>query len=595
MTKDHKADWDRVSTQNSYADFARQVEEQPHGGGFLTRLVNGTLRTMVGATPSGQAVFGSTDFGNTQLGLNQLLDLIAQANPEDLESSGKALWDARDAIKAAAEELSGHIDHVHWVGESGDAFRNWGGDLVASAHALSEFAGGAGDQITAAATGLASVRAAMPARDSHPNRRRPEAFTAAEKAANKDDYDAAVRVEKDRQEAINQMNRLASYYAVSGQQLEAWQNKAPTFGTMPDVGVPKPSYSTVHDPGTGGGTRPDSDDRVSSPAGVVRHHATVEPTRPVGPIPGGEVQPPATDIRQDITTPVGTSIDSVGTLPPPSPTTPTPPAPPVTGAPPAGGNVTPFAGDFGTPVSKGLSTKGPGGTAGLRGPASGQGRAGTPGRTESGSGRATARGTMSQMGRATGAGGQATKGSPTSSKPSITGRGITGGSPRTGGGTTPRTGGAPNTGAARSRGVIGGRPTAAGASVKSGPRVPRGTVIGAEESAGSRTSPARPGPGRGTGGTGSVGRPASPAVDSRAAGDAPEGVNARPTAQNSLARAERNGMTRGGSGLVRGPGSRGKADGGGAARGSRRPDRSVEDEESPAPTEPRRDVPPTAN
>ena len=374
----HKADLDRVSNQNSVTDFARGVEERPTGGGFLTRMVNGSLRTAVEATPYGKAVKGSTDFDQPGLSLNQLVDLVEQTDPEDLESSGKALWDAREAIKAAAEELDGHIGNVHWVGESGDAFRTWGRSLVTSTHALSDFAGGAGDQITAAAVGLASVRTAMPSRDMQPNRKRPDTFTEAEKAANKDEYAAAVKVEKDRQEAINQMNRLASYYAVSTEQLASLNKDSPEFKDMPDVGVPKPARY-AEDPGSlGSGS---SGANSSGSTAVTGHHPTVASSG------HATVHGTSDTSFKDVTgrttspgVPVQSNIDSVGTLPPTLTTPVTAHTPPAMGTPVTGGSPTSgLEGAYGTPISKGTSARGMGGAGGARTPVSAQGRAGAPG------------------------------------------------------------------------------------------------------------------------------------------------------------------------------------------------------------------------
>ena len=101
--------------------------------------------------------FGRTDFEGHRL--NDMVDLVERANPSDLESAGKALREARDAITDAADELSGHIDQVDWEGEAGEAFRKWGRKLVTNTRGLADFAEVAGNQITAAGTGLASVRA----------------------------------------------------------------------------------------------------------------------------------------------------------------------------------------------------------------------------------------------------------------------------------------------------------------------------------------------------------------------------------------------------------------------------------------------------
>ncbi|MGV9347600.1 hypothetical protein ACWDSD_22820 [Streptomyces spiralis] len=608
MTDNHKADLDRVSTQNNYTDFTRTADDLPQGGGFLTRLVNGVLRAAAQQSPYASVVSHSTDFGGTHLGLNQLLDMVEQTDPEDLESSGKALWDARDAIKSAAEELSGHIDHVHWVGESGDAFRKWGGTLVGKAHQLSDFAGGAGDQLTAAAVGLASVRGAMPARDTQANRKRPDQFTEVEKAADKDGYATAVRVEKDRQEAINQMNRLASYYAVSNEQLTAVRKNAPTFETMPNVGVPKPSGTSYRDGGESvSGSRTEGIGSAAAP----RHHTEAGSTLPAVPHSVVDTTGSARHITEHTASPdvpvgppIGTNIDSVGTLPPPVTTPPAPHTPPATGMPVSdGGPTNVFGGGPGAPLPNGIPGRGPGGAGGFRNPVSAQGRTGVSGPGAQSSGRSLARGPMNQMGRATSAGQSIGRAAPTGAKPSTpSGRAVTGGTPRVGGSATPRATGGPTTGAGRANGVVGGRPTASpGASAKGGgSRLPRGTVIGAEETAGSRSATGRT-TARGVLGTPeSTQRPGTGAGASasrgRAGGAGAEDISGRPATRNSVARAERNGMTRGGAGLVRGSGGHRQGDDGRKAERAPRPDH-VDDEENERhlATQPRRDVPPVIN
>ncbi|GAA5704863.1 MULTISPECIES: WXG100 family type VII secretion target [Streptomyces] len=588
--KQHKADLDRVASQNSITDFARGVEERPRGG-----LFNNLVRSAVDATPFGQAMHGRTNFELHDL--NQMLDLVEQTNPEDLESSGFALWDARDAIKAAAKELDGHIENVHWVGESGDAFRTWSRSLVASTQKLSDFAGGAGDQITAVAVGLANVRSAMPPRDQRPHATRPEQLPKAKQVESNEEYATAVRVEKDRQEAINQMNRLSSYYSVSHEALVALNSEAPTFKAMPDVGVPAPtSYAQVH--GSGGAA---SD---GSTAGV-NHHATAGAAGHAGsraaidtPTPSIDTPTPsydATGRTPPPDDPARTNIDSVGTLPPPVTAPGTGHTPPVTAAPGTGGGPTSaFDGGYGTPVPNGTSGRG-GGAGGVRPPASAQGRAGASGLSNQGTGRSGGRGPMNQMGRPTATGQSAAKSTASGAKSSSMGRGVTGGTPRVGGEAMPRGAGGPTTGAGRSNGVVGGRPTTAGgASGKGGPRIPRGTVIGAEETANSRTAAnGRPGQRGVFGAPEPTARPGSSATASRGGAGTSEAVTGRPSARNSVAGAERSGMTRGGVGLVRGPGGQAKSSDGQSTGGPKRPEYLVEDEETHLPTRPRRDVPPT--
>lgn len=582
----HEADLDRVEGQNSVTDFVRGVEDGPQGG-----LFNRMIRSAVGATVFGQAVGRRTDFADHDLDLNKMLDLVDQTDPEDLESSGKALWDARDAIKSAADELDGHIDKVHWVGESGDAFRTWGGELVANTHLLSDFAGAAGDQITAAAVGLASVRGAMPSRDTNPSRKRPTQFTEAEKVADKEQYAAAVKVEKDRQEAINQMNRLASYYAVSEEVLAGLpaKDKTPKFTNMPDVGVPQPAkVYRAEPPGSGTSYR---ESTGSVPVG--EHHSTVtdeaarrgtsdSPRDTTGKIP-------------PLDEPVRTNIDSVNTLLPTTNQV-TGPTPPAMGTPvPNGGQPHMYEGGLGTPMPNAAQGRNVGGTNGLRTPASAQGRPNAPGLTNQGSGRTPGQGPMNQMGRATSTGQSVGKSPVSGAQSSQMGRGISGGTPRAGGTATPRTNTAPTTGAGRSNGVVGGRPATGDASAKGGgSRIPRGTVVGGEGASSSRSVTGRPGQ-RGVFGTPDpTARPASGAAAARPGTGGSDPVTGRATGRNSAAGAERNGMTRGGAGLARGAGHNGKPDDD-DTQATPRPDYVVEDQETHLPNQPRRDVPPVVN
>ncbi|MBG7699444.1 hypothetical protein HCJ76_15465 [Streptomyces sp. MC1] len=577
--KKHSEDLHRVSQQNSVTDIVRGIEDGPRGG-----FLNGMVRSVVETTPFGRAVAARTDFDKRDLDLNQMIDLVEQTDPADLESSGKALWDARDAIKKAADDLKAHIDKVPWVGVSGDQFRIWGDNLVTNTHHLSEFAGAAGDQITAAAVGLAAVRGGMPARDTRANPKRPDKFTDAEKAANKAEYDHAVQVEKHRQEAINQMNRLASYYAVSEEVLAALpaKDKTPNFTSMPDVGVPRPSHrfregSPV--PGTGSHAGTGS-------ALAVRHHSTVVGADNVAHHVTGEAAPSHVPTTHNSHTaplpvepPVGTNIDSTGTLPTPTTTHTTGPTPPVTGTPPMGGGQPDPLGGAGyrVPLPNPTSSRGLSGSAGYRTPPSAQGRAGATGLTNpQGPGRTTAQGPMNQMGRATSTGQPAGRGTA-----SPMGRAVTGGTPRPGGTAAPRGNATPTTGAGRSNGVVGGRPTATGGPTKGGARIPRGTVIGAEGQANSQSSPGRLGQRGVFGAPESAARSGAKPIGSRTGTGGSDAVTGKPAARNSAAGAERSGMTRGGAGLLRGAGRKGKPE--------------DADEETQLPDKPRRDVPPAAN
>ncbi|MFD8201558.1 hypothetical protein [Streptomyces sp. NPDC059701] len=615
--KQHEQDLERVSGQNTFTDLTRHAEEHP-GGGFLSGVIDNLVRSAAKGTPYARGVHGRTDFDNHRL--NDMIDLVEQTNPEDLESSGKALWDARDAITEAAKELDGHIEKVHWVGKSGEAFRKWGRSLVTSTYGLSDFAGGAGDQITAAAVGLAAVRKAMPPRDTRPESQalKPDKLPTPKQVEGNAEYAEAVRVEKNRQEAINQMNRLSSYYAVANEQLTALPQ--PDFKTMPDVGVPKPAGGYETWPQS---TPTSSAQRAESGSGSGPHAAgftsghTSTHGAPDTPLPptqaSGKISYPDAPTLPS----VGTSIDSVGTLPPPT----TPPVtghtPPVPTTPVANGN-TNFPGQgYGLPLPQTAAPKTGRTPGGLRAPVSAQGLTGKPATGNSLPGRTTGPGN-SLPGRATGPGnslpgrptgpgqgplrqfgqpaptGQPTARGTTGGPRSVPmGRGVTGGTPRAGGTGAPRPAGGPATGAGRSNGVVGGRPTTAPATgAGTGRQIPRGTVVGGGTSATPQSSAGRP-PQRGV-----VGAPQPPlrqgagANGSRAVPGKSAPVTSKPATRTSVTGAERNGMTRGGAGLRRGPGGRGEPGDRRETDRAGRPDREVEEEESGTdlPTEPRRDT-----
>ncbi|WP_432139393.1 hypothetical protein [Streptomyces sp. bgisy154] len=584
-----EADLERVSQQNSLTDFARNV-----GDGQRQGLLDRMIRSTVGASTVGRAVQHRTDFeGRT---LNEMVDLVDNADPQDLASSGRALWDARQSILVAAAELDGHITNVEWAGEAGEAFRTWGCSLVTSTEALGEFAGAAADQITAAATGLASVRSAMPRRDADPNRKRPDEYTDAEKTAKRDEYTAAVKVERDRQEAINQMNRLSSYYAVSEEVLASLE--APEFKAMPDVGVPEPvpkapieyhggrassGAGAAHVSDRSTSVMPDRTPDVKGTIGVPAHEW--EAARRIS-YPAQNV---STTIDTVATPPIQTSPSSTG--PAQSPLPPTAPGPGIGNGLPPG---------YVPPVANGLPSRTPT-VGGVRPPAFAQGKTGAaPTRSTPTPGRVVGQGVANPEDRPATVGQSAARSTPPAGPATTAARGITGGTPRVGG-PTPRAGGGTSMGTGQTPGVIGGRPMAApgSSSAPAGARIPRGTVIGAEGAPNAPRSEAGQSRRRGVvGAPESTSRARPRAADSRVAVRPTDRVTGSRAAHNSVAEAERNGMTRGGAGLVRGasgglgvPASKDGTRGG----ASRRPGCSAEDEETRLSDRSRRDVPPVIN
>ncbi|MFH9747879.1 hypothetical protein ACH4MN_25985 [Streptomyces anulatus] len=488
---------------------------------------------------------GRTSFEGHQL--NALIDMVENSNPEHLESAGEALWKARDAIRRAAKELKDHLKGVDWQGESGTAFRAFGTGLVAHAEKLGDFADAAGTQITVAGTGLASVKSAMPPRDSRMIQTDVKDILFPARTETNPQYAAALEVEKNRQEAINQINRLASYYSVSEEVLAG--QEPPRFDkslgiSMPqpiDVGrAPLPASSASASPETlGYGAVPGSSNHSvagSSTTGAAGGRPQVEVLGDAPPVGTGV----STEINNVAPPQAPTTIPSAPSLPSPTPSTgPTgvPPTavpppfmtttqgnPPRTTGPATQRTVNPAGPGLGKaqPTGGGPVAKGPGGPP-----------VGRP--SPMGGGGTSTRPPVGPQSPITG------RSTPTGGRP-LTGQGGTStvGGPR-GGGRTGIVGGTPQnapqgrTGAAGQRGVIGGRGAAAAAS--------------------------RPGgrPAQASGANGVVGAP-------RKAGGA--GSNAK-------------GFTAGGAGLVRGPaGRRNSGREEEDDNGSTRPDYLTEDEET---------------
>ncbi|MER5180195.1 hypothetical protein ABT009_17775 [Streptomyces sp. NPDC002896] len=529
----HKADLEQAQQQVNVIDATQTVSD----------VMNAASNALFGRNLNVR-LFGRTDFEGHRL--NNMLDLVEHANPQDLESAGLALSDAGKAISDAAHELSGHISRVDWDGESGEAFRKWGDKLVTHAHNLADFADVAGTQITAAATGLASVRSAMPPRDTRPDPKAVHEIPAVKRVETNDEYVAAVKVEKDRQEAINQMNRLSSFYAVSEETLAG--QEPPVFEPMPDVGVPKP-LPTTGDPQP---ERPENGS-LTNESGT-GHHAVGRSRS------GEEVLPSPKHLDGSVSYPdrhVGTEIDSVGTLPQEAgkPTTVTPPS--VTGpSGPLGGTgphfvAGPVPNVFGGPSGR---SPGLGGATGARTPVSAQGRLGTPAGTSS---QRAVSNAMGPTGRAAATGQAGVRGAATATGRSPMGRSVTGGMPRTGGtaggpvsdASGGRVRGAGVTGAGRTGGVVGGKPTTGATPGTTGPRIPRGTVIGGEGAVDSRSR------GEGIGRRGVIGAPnsttgAGAGQTPRRSASNPDGVIGAPkgrvtgTANQGSDRAGSNGLVR---------------------------------------------------
>ncbi|GGW81457.1 hypothetical protein GCM10010503_68530 [Streptomyces lucensis JCM 4490] len=595
-------------------------QKQPQ---YKTGLEQSNVESAVANTVGGvKKWFRGTPFGSTQFDdtdLNAMIDLVEHANPEHLEMAGKALWDARDAVSTASSDLHKNIQKVlaDWEGEGAKQFHTWTQALLIYTKELETYAHNAGTHISTAATGLASVRKSMPPRDTRPaaEQKLPSKLPKAKQVDSNPDYVLAKKVEKDRQDAINQMVRLGSYYSVAATGLQTNPEPKP-IKAIPDVGVVKPVTRSEdrrpYESGTG-----TSNPRAAIREGVAGGHGTTPtPHRTV--VTGGDM-PPLKEVHEPSAPSghdVGTEINTTTTLPPQAPAAPptspvptlpttaggggqTPPMPPGPMAPPvaptAGRN--PGYGPTGRLPVTAQGRTGPLGTGGGRvpqGPTAQPGRAVSGGRVPQGPGGQTGRsvpggrvpqGPTGQPARATGRTtptGQPGARGPVQSGRTPLGRAVTGGTSKTTNTPGGRTGVTGPTAPTRN-GVVGGKPvTGRTPGGTPGPRVPRGTVVGAEKPASSM-------PQKGAlGQRGVVGTPTANAESGagqavlRSAGN-PEGVI-------GSARSSAKGSDSSGAGIGRGAVGNRQGANGGAGRKV-----GAAEKEQSRPTQQRREVPKTSD
>ncbi|MEV6261667.1 hypothetical protein AB0M42_13050 [Streptomyces sp. NPDC051784] len=513
---------------------AEQDQERVQGQLVVTDVTR-TMQNVMDAIGFGSfgGTSGRTSFEGHEL--NAMIDLIENSSPEHLEEAGQALLKARTSLNDAAKELGDFIGQVDWEGESGTAFRDWGNGLVSHAYKLGEYAQTAGTQITVAGTGLASVRSSLPPRDTRLVRKSPDEIESPARIEGNPEYAAAVKVEKDRQEAINQANRLASYYAVSEETLAA--QEPPRFEKKLDVAMPRPRDRRVDDDsgdatgGSGGNTRgsidaPERTETSADASTATDGQADFRAPRTIDPVQDGRTSTEINSVAAPPTQPApGTPVSPVSNGP-------TVPGGPTLSVPPVFTNPV-------TSTSRALQTP-----------------TGAP-RAVSASDTRTPRGS----GPTNGGSFSGRTGNPVGRPPASVANPTSNGSGRVAGGPqSPAAGRYNNTGvnsprAGRPTGIVGGTPQRAPSGPGGARGVPRGTVIGAGDAAGA----ARPS-GRGVpGANGVVGSPRGGAMR--------QGAGAK-------------GFTAGGSGLVRGAAARKNAREEDQDQGTPRPDYLTEDRET---------------
>ncbi|MFF9200036.1 hypothetical protein ACF09L_32995 [Streptomyces sp. NPDC014779] len=268
--------------------------------------------------------------------LDALYAMIASAKPEEISGAGTALAAAVPKILDIATDLRHYISHVRWEGEGGDAFRLWGEGMVRETLVLGDFTKVVSEEMKRAGNALTEAKAALP---------KPAGMCYADPEKEKARIEAETGPKL--QEAIQQMERLSSYYDTTSARLSAerqpefkpmdsrWDGGYTEYGSGGSTGS-----GTYASTGSGAGTTqtghttlPRAD--VSSPTDT--HRQILDPVNPPSVPPSlPPVVPPESE--------VDTNLDSVTLTPPPETVNRPPVQPPVTttGTPPLTANPVPL-------------------------------------------------------------------------------------------------------------------------------------------------------------------------------------------------------------------------------------------------------------
>ncbi|WNI24240.1 hypothetical protein [Streptomyces sp. ITFR-16] len=280
-----------------------------------------------GKLPPLNACYLTTDFEN--MSYEDMLAMVRSVDPTAIMGRGTALIDAQTEIEKIGTELKEHVSRTTWKGKGGDAFREWGDDFAKETIKLADYAGAAGTSLQTAGQALSEVSKVIQGHSDATS------VCYADEAKEKARLEA---VDKARNEAIPQMNKLASYYIMAQQTISSQEE--PVFKPLPEAVLPKSPVDggkTSYGGSSGGNPAIHSVSGVPSTGGSVGHHSVT-----VQPVDGGSSSVAGVSthtphhvgvdpVVPDTTDNTGTDIDTV-TMPEAPPVTATPPTsgPPVT-------------------------------------------------------------------------------------------------------------------------------------------------------------------------------------------------------------------------------------------------------------------------
>lgn len=332
--------------------------------------------------PPLNACYNTSNFENASY--QDMLNMVTGVNATAIMARGTALVDAQAEIEKIGTELKEHVGRTTgWKGAGGDAFREWGDGLAKETLKLADYAGTAGTSLQTAGQALSEVAKVV---QGHPDA---VSMCFADEAKEKARLKA---VETARNEAIPQMNKLASYYMMAEQSISSQEE--PNFKPLPEAAVPEGSYDSwkngLGSPGSNTGT---TDSVAGTPGGnTSRADHQYSTVRPDGVSPSSPDGSPVVHTPQHVSAVpgapdnAGTNIDTVTMPQSPAHTNIPPTGGPPSQGPNGGGYQTtappvmmpPRSGPFGPGGGPGRFTNGKGEVGHVRPPTTNPDRSGMP-------------------------------------------------------------------------------------------------------------------------------------------------------------------------------------------------------------------------
>ncbi|MFJ1549100.1 WXG100 family type VII secretion target [Streptomyces sp. NPDC088246] len=216
--------------------------------------------------PPLNACYNTSDFEHASY--QDMLNMVSGVNATEIMSRGTALVDAQTEIEKIGTELKEHVGRTTWKGAGGDAFREWGNDFAKETLKLADYAGTAGTSLQTAGQALSEVAKVI---QGHPDAVQ-MCF-----ADEKKEKARIAAVETARNEAIPQMNKLASYYLMAEQSISSQEE--PNFKPLPKEVVPDMpvdgGQTHYGSPGSPSGSTYSVTGPQSGSTSTVGHHYTV--------------------------------------------------------------------------------------------------------------------------------------------------------------------------------------------------------------------------------------------------------------------------------------------------------------------------------